>query len=104
MSDVGVSAWAGLGLFFIGMRLIGAHVRQLGGSGFHLFLVRSLVRPFAPPSVGLIMGALTQSTGAVTFMTSGLVTGGALSMARALPMLSWANLGTSPRPAGAWPV
>ena len=95
MSDVGVSAWAGLGLFFIGMRLIGAHVRQLGGSGFHAFLVRSLVRPFAPPSVGLIMGALTQSTGAVTFMTSGLVTGGALSMARALPMLSWANLGTS---------
>ena len=95
MSDVGVSAWAGLGLFFIGMRLIGAHVRQLGGSGFHAFLVRSLVRPFAPQSVGLIMGALTQSTGAVTFMTSGLVAGGALSMARALPMLSWANLGTS---------
>lgn len=95
MTDAGVSAWAGLGLFFIGMRMISAHVRQLGGSGFHALLVRGLVRPFAPQSVGLTFGALTQSTGAVTFITSGLVAAGTLTMARALPMLSWANLGTS---------
>jgi phosphate:Na+ symporter len=95
MNSTGITAWAGLGLFFIGMRVLSAHVRQLGGSRFHAVLVRALGRPIAPQMVGLMFGAVTQSTGAATFVTSGLVASGALSMARALPMLAWANLGTS---------
>ena len=95
MNQLGVTAWAGLGLFFVGMRMISTHVRQLGGGSFHTFMVRSLGRPLAPQSVGLMFGALTQSTGAVTFVTSGLVAAGALTLERALPMLSWANVGTS---------
>ncbi len=95
MNDLGVTAWAGLGLFFVGMRMISAHVRQLGGGSFHAFMVRSLQRPMAPQSAGLMFGALTQSTGAVTFVISGLVAAGALTLERALPMLSWANVGTS---------
>jgi phosphate:Na+ symporter len=95
MNELGATAWAGLGLFFVGMRMISVHVRQLGGGSLHAFMVRSLGRPMAPQSAGLLFGALTQSTGAVTFVTSGLVAAGALTMARALPMLSWANVGTS---------
>jgi phosphate:Na+ symporter len=95
MNDPGVTAWAGLGLFFVGMRMISTHVRQMGGGSFHAFMVRSLGRPMAPQSVGLMFGALTQSTGAVTFVISGLVAAGALTLERALPMLSWANVGTS---------
>jgi phosphate:Na+ symporter len=73
MNNVSVTVWAGLGLFFVGLRLISAHMRQLGGSGFYSILVSALGRPLAPQSVGLLFGALTQSTGEVTFVTSGLV-------------------------------
>lgn len=95
MNNVSVTVWAGLGLFFVGLRLVSAHMRQLGGSGFYSILVSALGRPLAPQSVGLLFGALTQSTGAVTFVTSGLVASGAIVMSRALSMLSFANVGTS---------
>ena len=95
MNDAGVSAWAGLGLFFVGMRLISAHVSQFGGGGFHALMVRWLKRPLAPQSLGLMFGAVIQSTSAVTFVASGLVAAGAMTMAQALPLLSWANAGTS---------
>ena len=95
MNDAGVAAWAGLGLFFVGMRLISAHVSQFGGGRFHALMVHGLKRPLAPQSLGLMFGALTQSTSAVTFVTSGLVAAGAMTLTQALPMLSWANVGTS---------
>ena len=95
MNDAAVAAWAGLGLFFVGMRLISAHVSQFGGGRFHALMVRGLKRPLAPQSLGLMFGALTQSTSAVTFVTSGLVAAGGMTLSQALPMLSWANVGTS---------
>jgi phosphate:Na+ symporter len=95
MSDVGTAAWAGLGLFFVGLRMVSSHMRQFAGGALRSFLTRALHRPMAPHSAGLMFGALTQSTGAVTFITSGLIASGAMTMQRALPMLAWANLGTS---------
>ena len=95
MNDVGAGAWAGLGLFFVGMRMVSSHMRQFAGGALRSFLTRALNRPMAPHSAGLMFGALTQSTGAVTFITSGLIASGAMTMQRALPMLAWANLGTS---------
>ena len=95
MNDVGAGAWAGLGLFFVGMRMVSSHMRQFAGGALRGFLTRALNRPMAPHSAGLMFGALTQSTGAVTFITSGLIASGAMTLQRALPMLAWANLGTS---------
>jgi phosphate:Na+ symporter len=95
MSDSGLAAWAGLGLFFVGMRMVGTHMRQFTGGAVRSLLIRVLNRPMAPQSAGLMFGALTQSTGAVTFITSGLIASGAMTLERALPMLAWANMGTS---------
>ncbi|MSQ68365.1 MAG: hypothetical protein EXR83_09265 [Gammaproteobacteria bacterium] len=94
-TGVGLGVWAGLGLFFVGLRMLTAHLRQLGGGNLQTLLASWLGRPLAPQLVGLTFGALTQSTSAVTLMTSGLVLAGALVRERALPMLAWANVGTS---------
>ena len=95
MNDAGLAAWAGLGLFFAGMRMLSTHMRQFTGGSVRTLLTRVLNRPMAPHFAGLIFGALTQSTGAVTFITSGLIASGAMTIERALPMLAWANVGTA---------
>jgi phosphate:Na+ symporter len=43
---------------------------------------------------GFVVGAVTQSTSAVTIVASGLVQTGMLEVRRALPLLSWTNVGT----------
>lgn len=93
--DSAISAWAGLGLFFIGMRLLGSHLQQLGGGPLRALLARTLNRPLVPPVAGFISGALTQSTSAVTFIAAGLVSAAITTVSGALPLLSWANVGTS---------
>lgn len=89
------TAWAGLGLFFIGMRLVGAHLQQWAGGSIRALLARTLSRPWVPPLAGLLSGAATQSTSASTFIAAGLVSAGAASVATTLPLLAWANVGTS---------
>lgn len=89
------AAWAGLGLFFIGMRQIGSHLQQLGGGPFRELISKTLDRPFVAALAGFFSGALTQSTSAVTFIAAGLVSGGATTVSGALPLLAWANVGTS---------
>jgi len=91
----GSAAWAGLGLFFIGMKLIGGHLQQLGGGSLRALLSRTLNRPLVPQIAGFVSGALTQSTSAVTFIAAGLVSARTTTVAGALPLLAWANVGTS---------
>ncbi|MFM7066349.1 MAG: Na/Pi symporter, partial [Gammaproteobacteria bacterium] len=88
-------AWAGLGLFFIGMREIGFHLQQLGGGPLRRLVAATLNRPLVPPLAGFFSGALTQSTSAVTFIAAGLVGSGTTTVRGALPLLAWANVGTS---------
>lgn len=94
MSAAG-SACAGLGLFFIGLRLLSGHLRDLVSGRLRRTLSRWLGRVGAAPLVGVVGGALTQSTSAVTFIATGLVTARVLTLVDAVPLLAWANVGTS---------
>ncbi len=89
------AAAAGLGLFFVGMRLVGSHLQQLASGRIRNLLARTLDRPLVAPLAGFLSGALTQSTSASTFIATGLVSAGSLGMAAALAMLAAANVGTS---------
>lgn len=93
--SAGVEACAGLGLFFIGMRTITAHLRELAGGRVRALLARTLHRRGVRSLAGFLAGALTQSTSAVTFIAVGLVAAGAMTVGPALTMLAWANVGTS---------
>jgi hypothetical protein len=48
MTGAGINAWAGLGLFFVGLRMISAHMRHFAGGGLRALLSRTLGKTAAP--------------------------------------------------------
>lgn len=94
MSPV-LSSWTGFGFLFIGIRLIGLHVQPLIGGRIHEFIARSMSRVVLPRAAGFVSGSLTSSASAVVFVSAGLISAGAASLAQTLPLLAWANVGTA---------
>jgi phosphate:Na+ symporter len=95
MPDVLSALFAGLGLFFIGVKLIGGHLRQMTGRGVRDRIAALIDRPWRGALLGVASGALTQSTNAVTFIITSMHTAGLVDVARGAPVVVWANVGTS---------
>lgn len=70
-------------------------MKQMTGRRFRSWVARATGNAFASAMVGVIAGIVTQSSNAVTFIVVSLVTSGMVVMRRALPVLAWANVGTS---------
>jgi phosphate:Na+ symporter len=95
VAAIAAELFAGLGLFFVGVKLIGTHLKQITGRK-----IRNLIRwivntPVRGALLGVVAGALTQSTNAITFIMTSMTTAGLMTMQRAVPVVIWANLGTS---------
>ena len=86
---------AGLGLFFIGVRGIGTHMKQMTGARFRRWVAWATGHHVSAALVGTAAGVVTQSSNAVTFISVSLVTSGMITPVRALPVLAWANVGTA---------
>lgn len=86
---------AGLGLFFIGIRLIGGNLKELSGRWFRRLIARATGHPVPAALVGTLSGAVTQSSSAITFIVISLTSAGLLTIRRAVPLVVWANVGTS---------
>jgi len=87
--------FAGLGLFFVGVKLIGGNLKQLTGSWFRRLIEAATRNTTVSALVGVLSGALTQSSNAITFISIGMVTAGLVDVGRIVPMVIWANVGTS---------
>lgn len=83
----------GLGLFFLGLRLIGENLRRLSGSGFRSVIKRGTKSPVSGGLLGLAAGALMQSATAVTFILVSMTDTGLLKPRAAAPILVWCNVG-----------
>ena len=90
-----IAVFAGLGLFFIGVKLIGGNLKQMVGRRFRAAVARAVANPIAAATLGIVSGALTQSTNAVTFISINTVTAGLVRPRDILPVMIWANVGTS---------
>ena len=86
---------AGLGLFFIGLRLVGNHLKQLAGRRLRALIARALSGHGSLAVFGLASGAVMQSVNAVTFVLVALVSAGAIGTRKAFSVINWANIGTS---------
>ncbi len=86
----------GLALFFHGVSGIRTHLQGLTSRSLRRQLARWARRPLLAGAGGFLFGAVTQSSTAVAFILTGLVSGGLMSVAAALPVVAWANLGTVP--------
>lgn len=93
--DIAGSILAGLGLFFVGIRLIGSNLKELGGRGFRRLIARATGNHALGALVGILSGAVTQSSSAITFIVVNMISAGLLTVRRAVPLVVWANVGTS---------
>jgi phosphate:Na+ symporter len=93
--NIFASILAGLGLVFIGIKLITANLGQLAGRGLRQWVARSTGSYPASALLGLVAGALTQSTNAITIILMSLATADLITLPQAVPILVWANVGTS---------
>src|SRR5262249_19972109 len=83
----------GLGLFFLGIQLIGQYLRQLTGESFRALVGRTTHSAPLAALVGMLFGALMQSATAVTFILVSMVSSGVIEMAGAMPIIVWCNVG-----------
>lgn len=93
--DIFGTIFAGLGLFFIGVKLISNNLKAMSGGAFRRLIARITAHPLSAGAVGTLGGALTQSTNAMTFIVISMVTSGMVALPKAIPIVIWANLGTS---------
>lgn len=93
--EIAIKIFAGLGLFFIGVRLIADHLKQMTGQRLRALVARAVSNNRSAALLGLTSGAVLGSASAVIFLLATLVTARALNTRRALPVINWANLGTS---------
>src|SRR5262245_61398063 len=84
---------AGLGLFFSGLRLIDGNLRQATGRRLRAAVGRITQNRWRSGTVGVLTGALLQSTSGIVFILVSLVASGLTTVRRALPILTWANVG-----------
>lgn len=86
---------AGLGFFFIGVKHLGSNLTHIAGPRLRKVVQRATANGFLAAVLGSLVGMLTQSTNAITFIVIGLVNSGTLAVRSALPVIAWANVGTS---------
>ena len=83
----------GLGLFFLGLRLIGENLRRLYGSSFRNVIKRTTHSPLLGAGLGTLAGAVMQSATAVTFILVSLTDSGLIKARAAAPIIIWCNVG-----------
>ena len=83
----------GLGLFFLGLQLVGQNLRQLSGGGFRNLVKSATHTPLLAALLGLVAGALMQSATAVTFILVSMVGSGLIRTSSARIVVVWCNVG-----------
>ncbi|MBX9635003.1 MAG: Na/Pi symporter, partial [Magnetospirillum sp.] len=93
--ETALEIFAGLGFFFVGVRQLSASLTQVAGPRLRTAVRRATANPVMGAGLGALVGMLTQSTNAITFIVIGLVNSGTMPVRAALPVIAWANVGTS---------
>lgn len=84
----------GLSFFFAGIAEIRGNLQQLASRRFRKLLSKLTGRPVLSAVWGFLFGAITQSSSAVSFILSGFISSGVVTVRQALPVVAWSNLGT----------
>lgn len=86
---------AGLGLFFVGIKELASHLRQITGPRFRRLVAGVHGNPVAASGWGTAIGFITQSGRVTSMILASLVLGGVVSVTEAIPTVAWANFGAS---------
>jgi len=83
----------GLGLFFLGLQLVGQNLRQLSSGGFRHLVKSATHTPVRAALLGIVAGAVMQSATAVTFVMVSMVGSGIIKTPSARVVVVWCNVG-----------
>ena len=89
MADGALATLAGLGFFLAGLHMLSDAVRMLAARRVRTVLAKLGKLRFASPLMGILLGAVTQSTSAATYVCIGLLNAKAISFPAALAITSW---------------
>ena len=92
MLPVLASLLAGLGLFFVGLRLLTENLKALSGRKLRENIARWTRRPLQGVLWGGVFIAITQSAAAATFILIGMLRAGMMSVRQILPVLIGVNM------------
>jgi sodium-dependent phosphate cotransporter len=81
-------------LFLFSLELMGASLK-LFGKGMAKNLIETTTNPLVGLFIGILATSIIQSSSSTTSIVVGLVAGGALNIANAIPIIMGANIGTS---------
>lgn len=87
--------FGGLGLFFLGVKGLSGQLAAMAGGRMREAMAKGTRGPAQAALLGLMLGLLTQSSNAVTFITASMRAAGMIPPRRVLPLLAWANVGTA---------
>ncbi|NKE47843.1 Na/Pi symporter [Roseomonas frigidaquae] len=93
--DLIATLLGGLGLFLVGIKGLATNLRALTGPRMRSVVARATRSRPASAATGLMLGGLTQSSNAVTFIVTAMVQAGVLPLRRALAITAFANPGTA---------
>ncbi len=85
---------ASLYLFLFSLELMGTSLK-LFGKGFATTLIETTTNPLVGLFIGILATSMIQSSSSTTSIVVGLVAGGVLNVANAIPIIMGANIGTS---------
>ena len=95
VNSILASIIAGLGLLFSGLRMVDANLRQATGRKLRTMIGRLTGNAWIASLVGVATGALVQSSSGIVFILVSLVTSGLTTVTAVLPIITWANVGSS---------
>jgi len=81
-------------LFLFSLELMGASLKMFG-KGLAETLIATTTNPLVGLFIGVLATSIIQSSSSTTSIVVGLVAGGALNVANAIPIIMGANIGTS---------
>ncbi len=87
--------FGGLGLFFLGVKGLSGQLAAMAGPRMRTAMAKGTSGPFQAAALGLLLGAVTQSSNAVTFIAASMRAAGMIAPRRVIPLLAWANVGTA---------
>ena len=83
----------GIGLFFMGARLLSQHLKSFANRRLRMSAARWTASRWSGCAWGVMAGSVTQSMPALTFISIGMLRSGLLTCRRTLPILLGGNVG-----------
>jgi phosphate:Na+ symporter len=90
-----LTALAGIGLFLTGLHQISHAMQSLAGNRMRTVVAKLSGNFFSNLTGGVLLGLITFTSSAATFVCMGLVKSDSISFVRVIPVLAWASVGVS---------